>query len=107
MIYARSYDSDGDHVHESTKTYFVCPHCTVALSDIKAEPFPEGLWKYVKAVHKWDSTMCRGARPPEGRIKELLEHFYKRIDEENAAKDKKRRIEEAKRVLREAGELKE
>lgn len=95
-------DYNGNTTYRSEE-WIVCPKCTEVFKAPTDYPFEEyyRCEKYVKKVHKWHSYMNRC----HGRVLELLTPHFERQDKIKREEEKQRKIKEARRVLKEAGEL--
>lgn len=87
---------------------WVCKKCTgVHLTPQQNHPFSTGHRSFnffVKKVHTWYSEQyCNNA---SGRVKELLDPFFKREAERRDKQFEQIKINEAKRILEKAGILK-
>lgn len=94
--------SDDEYVYNHKK-YFVCNGCMETLQQPEPDDvhFPNGFHAYVKVIHTWNSDRER----PGGRIGQLLAHSIEREKHRKAVEAYNSALEQARKLLREAGEL--
>lgn len=92
--------SDDDWTY-ATRKYWVCPTCTETMTDMVNEDFPDGIGPSCKALHEWDSDNHRLT----GRLLELLGPSIERRRVAQAKLETDYKLEEARKLLRKAGEL--
>lgn len=91
-----------DHYVYQESAFFICPHCKYAFDDYTSDVFQQGLAEYVKVVHEWYAD-----RGTPTRVRELMQpHWDREAKAEQEAK-RVRELEAARKLLREAGELKD
>lgn len=99
-----SFNSWTENYDYTENAYLVCNKCKeVLLPPSDKEIFPYGIKNYVKKTYEWYSGTTRCS----GRVLELLTPSIKRREEETNRKEKERKLEEARKLLRDTGELKD